>query len=185
MSTKSPKVREPLPAVYYYFFWLCEPALTLAGAEYAIRRPQDYGSDMLPVGMERSTAGIGRTIRGQMIIGGLGSCFFLLALISLSLFPTIKRSLPDRPDIQGRLAKALLIPLAIADISHIVMTLLPMPISFLQSPGKWTTLINGNVWITVFLFLIRSAYLLGIGRPHRPFSPNAGPALAELEKKGQ
>lgn len=25
MSTKSFKVREPLPAVYYYFFWLCEP----------------------------------------------------------------------------------------------------------------------------------------------------------------
>lgn len=43
--------------------------------------------------------------------------FFLLAMISLSLFATIKWSLPDRPDIQERLVKALLIPLAIADVS--------------------------------------------------------------------
>ena len=43
--------------------------------------------------------------------------FFLLALISLSMFWTIKRSLPDRPDLQQRFVKALLIPLAIADVS--------------------------------------------------------------------
>lgn len=53
------------------------------------------------------------------------SGFFLLALISLSLFPTIKRSLPDRPDIQGRLAKALLIPLAIADVRESTLELDP------------------------------------------------------------
>lgn len=39
-------------------------------------------------------------------------------MISLSLFPTIKRTLPDRPDIQGKLVRALLIPLAIADVSN-------------------------------------------------------------------
>lgn len=51
------------------------------------------------------------------------SGFFLLALISLSLFPTIKRSLPDRPDLQERLVKALLIPLAIADVSRTPFTM--------------------------------------------------------------
>ena len=110
--------------------------LTLAGAEYAIRRPDDYARDMLPGAIERSSAGMGLSIRGQMIIGGLGSCafllllrrwaclgraddsgFFLLALISLSLFWTIKRTLPERPDLQQRLVKALLVPLAIADVS--------------------------------------------------------------------
>ena len=49
-------------------------AMTLAGAEYAIRRPQEYASDMLPAGLERVTASLGSSVRGQMIIGGLGSC---------------------------------------------------------------------------------------------------------------
>ncbi len=45
--------------------------------------------------------------------------FFLLAMISLSLFTTITRQLSHLPHIQEKLIRALLIPLAIADVSPI------------------------------------------------------------------
>lgn len=48
--------------------------MVLAGAELAIRRPASYAIDMLPLNLERSTENLGNTVRGQMIIGGLGSC---------------------------------------------------------------------------------------------------------------
>jgi hypothetical protein len=43
--------------------------------------------------------------------------FFLLAMISLSLFPIIKRDLAHLPALQERLISGLLAPLAIADVS--------------------------------------------------------------------
>jgi hypothetical protein len=39
--------------------------------------------------------------------------------------------------------------------------------SLLTSPSKWTTTLHGNISITLFLFIVRSAYFLGIGR-HSP-----------------
>lgn len=66
--------RHPLPTFYYLFFGLFEPSLTLIGAYLAIFTPGQYASDLLPAGVERVTAVLGDTIRGQMIIGGLGSC---------------------------------------------------------------------------------------------------------------
>ena len=71
---------------------------------------------------------MGRTVRGQIVIGGLGNCeptswsleltgsgFFLLAMISFSLFPVF-RSIKDRPQLQEKLVTGLLTPLAIADV---------------------------------------------------------------------
>ncbi|EIW67851.1 hypothetical protein TREMEDRAFT_32751 [Tremella mesenterica DSM 1558] len=142
-----------LPKRYYYMFWLVEPFLTILGAGYAIFLPEKYASSLLPETVERSTIGIGATTRGQMVIGALGSCFFLIAMISFSLFPVIQ-SLPESPT-KVSLVKALLIPLAIADLSHIIVTLLPLPISLFKSPTSWTGLIHGNVTITIILFLVR------------------------------
>ncbi|KAK4683830.1 hypothetical protein P7C73_g6387, partial [Tremellales sp. Uapishka_1] len=131
-SSASPTQRSVLPLHYYYFFFLVEPALTIAGAFYAIFMPEKYGADLLPPRIERVTSIVGGTTRGQMVIGGLGSCelafvgsskkgssleagFLLLAMISLSLFPIIKNTLKGQPEIQLKLVKGLLVPLAIAD----------------------------------------------------------------------
>ncbi|KAL7418973.1 hypothetical protein Q5752_006657 [Cryptotrichosporon argae] len=154
-------MRDPLPSAYYYFFWLVEPILTLAGAAYAIFLPTTYAAALLPSGVERSTAGLGSTVRGQMVVCCLGSCFLLLALISFSLFPTV-RALPAAH--QEPVVRALLVPLAVADLVHIALTLLPLPLSLVLRPGQWTGPIYGNVAITACLFLARAAYLAGLGR---------------------
>lgn len=111
-------------------------ALILSGAYYAIVSPEAYGADLLPEGVERVTVIIGQTTRGQMLTGGLGSCesrqrqqldphaddqftrlgFLLLAMMSLSLFPIIRRHLVHEPHIQEKLVRGMLVPLAIADV---------------------------------------------------------------------
>lgn len=48
--------------------------MTVAGAGYAIFQPGKYGADLLPPGIETMTTIMGDTTRGQMVIGGLGSC---------------------------------------------------------------------------------------------------------------
>lgn len=126
---------------------------------------------------------VGETTRGQMLMGALGSCFFLLAMISFSLFPLFKKHLSHLPQIQEKMVRGLLVPLAIADITHIVLTLLPLPISLLESPAQWTTIIIGNVWITVGLFVIRMSWLLGIGRKPLVFTSGRALGLDSPEKK--
>ncbi|WVQ94098.1 hypothetical protein IAU59_001176 [Kwoniella sp. CBS 9459] len=158
-------MRSVLPSKYYYFFWLVEPALTIAGGLSAILYPEDFARDILSERVERSTMAMGRTSRGQMIICELGSCFTLLAMISLSLLYIIKKHLNDRPKIQEKLVKGLLVPLAIADILHIAVTLLPLPVSHIKTPSEWTHILHCTVWITSGLFAVRVAWLLGIGRP--------------------
>jgi hypothetical protein len=82
---------------------------------------------------------MGATSRGQMVIGGLGSCqlshhrrlspevnadktgFFLLAMLALSMFPLIKNNLGGNPVVQEKMVKGLLVPLAIADVSDCLL----------------------------------------------------------------
>ena len=45
-------------------------------------------------------------------------------------------------------------------MGSIVVTLLPLPISLLQSPTRWTGLIHGNISITAMLFSVRSVGFL-------------------------
>ncbi|WWC67071.1 uncharacterized protein I206_100978 [Kwoniella pini CBS 10737] len=163
-------MRSVLPNGYYYFFWILEPTLTIAGGISAIFNPENFGKNQLPNNIEKNTINIGSTSRGQIIISQLGSCFILLAMISLSLIYLFKKYLNDKPLILEKMLKGLLIPLAIADeltiYDHSVfVTLLPLPISHLKSPLEWTYILHCTVWITLTLFITRISWLIGIGRP--------------------
>ncbi|KGB77182.2 hypothetical protein CNBG_3020 [Cryptococcus deuterogattii R265] len=159
-----PSSTSVLPAPYFYFFWLLEPILTVAGGVSAIYDPISFGGNTLPRNIERATLKMGNTVRGQIVVSELGSCFMLLAMISFSLFYLFKKHLEDKPVLQEKLVKGLLIPLAIADLLHIGVTLLPLPMSHLENPSQWTYILHSTVWITSGLFIVRLAWLFGIGR---------------------
>ncbi|WVO14905.1 hypothetical protein L204_102545 [Cryptococcus depauperatus] len=153
-----------LPPFYYYYFWIFESVLTIAGGISAIVDPIKWTANLMPSYLERSTLNMGHTSRGQTITGQLGSCFLLLGMISVSLFYLFKKHLNDQPVIQEKLVRGLLIPLAIADLLHTGMTLLPLPVSHLKNPSEWTFMLHATVWITLGLFIVRIAWLFGIGR---------------------
>ncbi|CAK9782422.1 hypothetical protein CC85DRAFT_280898 [Cutaneotrichosporon oleaginosum] len=160
-----------LPPFYFYFFWLVEPGLSVAGALYAIFRPETYAADLLPVGLERITQVVGNTLRGRMLCGQLGSCFLVLAMNSFSLFPVFRR---QTPVLCEQLTRALLVPLLIGDFTHIALTLAALPYELVLEPWNWTQLIHGNVNITWGLVFIRTLWLLGVGR-QSPLAPEAQP----------
>jgi hypothetical protein len=58
----------------YHNCTLIVQGLSLLGAIYALSDPVKYASDLLPENTERLTAVLGKTVRGQMLIGALGSC---------------------------------------------------------------------------------------------------------------
>lgn len=140
-----PSSTSVLPAPYFYFFWLLEPILTVAGGVSAIYDPISFGGNTLPRNIERATLKMGNTVRGQIVVSELGSCkscsklplshlfltcvwvvvrisgFMLLAMISFSLFYLFKKHLEDKPVLQEKLVKGLLIPLAIADVSSYII----------------------------------------------------------------
>ncbi|WVW81544.1 hypothetical protein I302_103539 [Kwoniella bestiolae CBS 10118] len=177
-------MRSVLPAKYYYFFWVVESVLTIAGGLSAIINPEDFGRYQLSDSIERLTVGIGGSSRGQMVISQLGSCFILLAMISLSLVYLFKKHLDDRPALLEKMMKGLLVPLAIADLLHVFVTLIPLPISHLKSPSEWTHIIHCTVWITLTLFMTRVCWLVGIGRPSARSLSVARPS-SPLSKTGQ
>jgi len=119
---------------------------------------------MVPRGYEAMVKPLKRTIRETMLAGNLGSCFLLLVMISFSLFPIFKHHLGSSPRLQQKVIRALLIPLAVADIVHIALTLYPLPLDLVLNPVKWTTLIWGNVGITFGLFIVRMLWIAGAGR---------------------
>jgi hypothetical protein len=49
----------------------------ISAALWILFVPGAYGKYLLPDRYERVTSGMGNTIRGQMVFGGIGSCMFL------------------------------------------------------------------------------------------------------------
>lgn len=97
-----------LPDGYYHFFSKLEPvstppprslgaqpcnlptkqSLALIGAALAIFSPEGYADDLFPFGLERGTRGMGGSVRGRILCGGLGNCQYCS-----NIFPKVKR--PD------------------------------------------------------------------------------------------
>ena len=99
---------DPLPAAYYYYFWLFEPivslpespasfpssrtwygqtssarltiqVLSITSALISSLDPQSSAADLLPKGLEVSTQDLGSTIRGKTVIRTLSSCECLIS----------------------------------------------------------------------------------------------------------
>jgi hypothetical protein len=127
---------------WYYLFAVIEPVcsshipqaqtlifqlLMTAAALYILVLPGEYGKSILPDRYERVTALIGYAIRGQMVLGGLGSCMveqysigrvradvsglILTSLVQFTMFPLIRSALRDDQDIARRLVSGMIAPL--------------------------------------------------------------------------
>ena len=82
----------------------------------------------------------------------LGNTYGLLALLGLFILNTTS---------EVKVVKAYVVALAIADIGHVAPTLWVMGWDRATDLAGWNTMAWGNVGITVFLFIVRIAYLAG------------------------
>ncbi|TDL28950.1 hypothetical protein BD410DRAFT_824510 [Rickenella mellea] len=111
--------------------------------------------------------------RAEMAIWQLGSCFFLLGLLSSLVFRAVRDAIPNDPIVQERILGASFTALAIADVIHIAVTIIGLPYDLRYDPLKWNSLTHGNITAVIVLlsvrgksqpFFIRLAWFAGIGR---------------------
>lgn len=150
-----------LPHVYSFVFNILEPAMTTVAASLAIGVPDWYYNETLPSG---GKPGAALTLRTQLVVCQLGNCYFLLGMISLCVMSAIRRAVPYDPVAQEKLVGGLLTALAIADLTHVGLSLLGMPLALVFEPRKWNAIVHGNITVTIALFLCRMGWFAAIGR---------------------
>ncbi|THU89452.1 hypothetical protein K435DRAFT_781618 [Dendrothele bispora CBS 962.96] len=102
--------------------------------------------------------------RTILAVWQLGGCYMLLGLISSIVFRAIRDTLRSDPIAQERIIGAALTALAIADVFHIITTFIGLPSNLRYAIVEWNATTHGNITITTFLFVVRCAWFLGIGR---------------------
>lgn len=92
------------------------------------------------------------TGNAQILAYQLGNLYGLCALIGLVVF-----NLSTEP----RVIKAYIICLAIADVGHILPTVMVLGKDRALDVQSWNAMAWGNIGITLMLFLTRVTYLMG------------------------
>jgi len=99
-----------------------------------------------------------------MAIWQLANCYLLLGLIGSFVLRAARDALKNDLAAQEKVVKAYLLALAIADLSHIAVTLIALPEDIALNPLDWNMMTHGNVTFVVLLFTLRMAWMAGVGR---------------------
>lgn len=107
---------------------------------------------------------IGLENRAVAAIWQLANSYMLLGLLQTFGFRAIRDTLPNNPGAQERILGASFTALALADITHILVTLFALPVDIRYDLTKWNTMAHGNTTAVAALLLTRLAWFAGIGR---------------------
>ncbi|KAM5346840.1 hypothetical protein ACJ41O_009845 [Fusarium nematophilum] len=91
----------------------------------------------------------------------LGNLYLLLAFIGIAVLSTTS---------ENKVVRSYLVALWLGDVGHIGFTCYGLGWEMLMSPVGWNAMTWGNIAMTVFLMITRSAYLMGL------FGPDCVPA---------
>jgi len=104
--------------------------------------------------------------RTILAVWQLGNCYMLLGLISSLVFRALRDTLRENPVAQERIIGASFTALAIADLTHVFASVVGLPPDAQFNFTSWNATTHGNITFTLFLFSVRIAWFLGLGR-HR------------------
>jgi len=152
-----------LPGFYKFLFLHLEPISTISPSIMAWIFPGStwFWHQLIP-----SSAPPPRSLddRTAMAIWQLGNCYLLLGLISSLVFRAVRDALPHDPVAQEKIVGASLTALALADVSHIIATLIALPADVRSAPLSWNSMTHGNITFVVVLLAVRLAWFAGVGR---------------------
>ncbi|TRM67757.1 hypothetical protein BD626DRAFT_564663 [Schizophyllum amplum] len=148
-----------VPDVYYYIFGLYEPVLAFLGFIGVLADPKAM-HDSQATDPATATPLARATL---VTIIQLGHTCALLGLLNLCILRALRAHLAAVPAIQERLATALLTPLLVGDVLHIVLTLWAL------GDARWDLADwSATTWATVVLGLTllvpRAGWHAGVGR---------------------
>ncbi|THH09426.1 hypothetical protein EW145_g2036 [Phellinidium pouzarii] len=158
-----------LPGLYNLLFLHIEPVSTISPAFLGWFYPGAawFYSELIPplVGGASSESETGALdARASMAIWQLTNCYLLLGLISSLVFRAVRDALPHDPVAQERIVGASLTALALADVTHMIVTLVGLPPDIRYNPLVWNPMTHGNISFVVVLLSARLAWFMGIGR---------------------
>ncbi|KAF9058706.1 hypothetical protein BDP27DRAFT_1432393 [Rhodocollybia butyracea] len=111
--------------------------------------------------------------RTLLALSQLGNCYMLVGLMVSLVFRVARDAFPGNPIAQERIIGGTLTALAIADVFHVLSTFIGLPSDIRFSPMSWNGITHGNITLTTFLFCVRMAWFLGIGRHRYYYGPEA------------
>ncbi|KAF5336818.1 hypothetical protein D9757_014653 [Collybiopsis confluens] len=165
-----------LPGFYRFLFLYFEPVSTISPALMIWLWPGAswFHHQLVPA---PDPSPIGLDARTVLAVWQLGNCYMLLGLISSLVFRAVRDALQNDIVAQERILGSAFTALAIADVTHILASFVGLPSELRYNPGSWNATTHGNISFTLFLFSVRMAWFLGVGRrryyygqsqPHRP-----------------
>ncbi|KAK4453512.1 hypothetical protein QBC34DRAFT_208741 [Podospora aff. communis PSN243] len=143
-----------LPTFPHLVFTILEPISLLAGAFPAILSPAWFISQQID-----SPVPVSSTAQAELVAQQLGNCYFLAFLLGVAVLYSTT---------EIRVVRSYLFALWIADISHIAITMFGLGYGATMAPGSWNSMAWGNIGVTGFLFLTRSAYFIGVFGSDKP-----------------
>jgi len=153
-----------MPGFYKALLLYIEPITTIFPALMAWIFPgaQWFYNELIP--SSNSSPHVLFTPRSSMAISQLANCYLLLGLISSFVFRAVRDALRHDPVSQERIIGASLTALALADVSHIIITFLGLPRELQYNPAAWNPMTHGNISFVIFLLAVRMSWFMGIGR---------------------
>ncbi|KAF7534019.1 hypothetical protein G7Z17_g13429 [Cylindrodendrum hubeiense] len=153
-----------LPAVPRIVFTIVEPISLVAGFLGAIADPAWFVAEQIP-----QTEPVVITDHSVVLALELGNLYLLLALIGLAVLSTTS---------EVKVVRGYLVALWLGDLGHILFSGYALGMDRLLNPAEWNAMAWGNVAMTLFLMLTRSAYFLGLFGPDRASAPPAAKKTA-------
>ncbi|KAH7628653.1 hypothetical protein SMAC4_09056 [Sordaria macrospora] len=148
-----------LPSFPRFVFTKFEPISLLSGFLPAILNPDWFTHQQLlshPPSSSQSTAypPASRTTTRQ-----LGNMYFLAFLVGIGVLYS---------PCELKVVRNYLIALWVADLGHMLITAEALGWEGTVDVRGWNAMTWGNLGVTMFLFLTRTAYLMGLFGPDRP-----------------
>jgi len=153
---------DALPGYYKLLFLHLEP-LSLLGPfiQSCLWGPAWFYNELVP---PKGPPPIDLDPRAQIGIWQLLTCYVSIFLITAILFRVIRDDLSHDPVTQEKMIAAFLLPLAIADQTHIFLTFTHLPADIRYLPLQWNLTTHGNITIVSILNVSRLCWFLGVGR---------------------
>ncbi|KAM4065074.1 DNA-binding domain-containing protein [Hirsutella rhossiliensis] len=143
-----------LPTVPRLVFTIVEPLSLLAGFLGAVSDPAWFAAEQVPDKMPLAV-----TPSSVVLALQLGNLYLLMALVGLAVLFTTS---------EIKVVRNYLVALWLGDIGHVAFSCHGLGAERIMNPSAWNAMAWGNIAMTVFLFMMRSAYLLGLFGPDKP-----------------
>ncbi|EXK99143.1 hypothetical protein FOQG_01771 [Fusarium oxysporum f. sp. raphani 54005] len=140
-----------LPTFPRIVFTIIEPISLVAGFAGAVIDPAWFIGEQSPQKNDNDASPNSIIIAWQ-----LGNLYLLLAFIGVAILSTTT---------ENRVVRSYLFALWLADIGHVGFSSYGIGRDRLLNPPQWNAMTWGNVGMTLFLFLTRTAYLTGFFGP--------------------